>query len=451
MGPSCRSTQEMPRIQCATRRFTTRSGSAGESGQAIVLMVLASVVLFGMAGFVIDVGRLYFTQRHLQATADSAALSAATALPNVSQATTVAQQYSGSAGSLNASGNVPGVTTNVSTKCLTGLPCNPANAVVVHEKTNVSTMFIKIFGLGSVSVDATATAAMGGGTPQPLNLMLVLDRTASMNNSCTEGGTKLQCAKNAVLSFLSQMNPTVDRIGLAVFPPPTSLSNTCSSSQSNLSYDNPSKKTTDPSYPYTVVPLSTDYRTSPSGPLNQNSSLVRTINCLQAPGGHGTSFATAIEKAQAELVADGDSKAQNVIVLLSDGDANYGPVYYDNQPKKPEVSSYRTQPCHQAISSAAAATAAGTWVYAVAYDTNSNNSDPYCYGWTTADQPQTTSTFSGHESPLITGITTMQGIASDPTKFYLDPAPGDLTVTFEQIESSLSLPVLLDNQSTGIN
>ena len=112
---------------------------------------------------------------------------------------------------------------------------------------------------------------------------------------------------------------------------------------------------------------------------------------------------------------------------------------------------YRTQPCQQAINSADAATAAGTWVYAIAYDTNSNSSDPDCYGWTTHDSAQTTTTFSSHELPLITGIATMQGIASDPTKFYLDPQPGDLTVTFNQIYSSFSTPVLIADNTTGVS
>jgi Flp pilus assembly protein TadG len=427
------------------------SGVGREDGQAIVLVVAAMLVLVGISGFVLDVGRLYLAQRQLTGAADNAALSAAGQLPNVAATTATAQQYSASTGGLNGVPNLNGVVTSVSTKCLSGLPCNPANTVVVKEQASVPTLFLGVLGFGSVNISATATAAMGGGTAQPLNIMLVIDRTASMNDSCTAGGTKLQCVKSALLGFLGNLNPSVDKVGLAVFPPPTSVANACSSSQSNLSYDNPSKKTTDPNYPYTVVGLSTDYRTSPTGPLNSSSSLVQTINCLQAPGGHGTSFATAIEKAQAQLVANGQSGAQNAIVLLSDGDANYGPVYYDNPPKSPEVSSYRTQPCQQAISSAHAVAAAGTWVYAVAYDTDSNNSDPDCYGWTTHDAAQTTSTFSSHEQPLITGPATMQQIASDPTKYYLDPSPGALTITFNSILTNLSEPVLVDNASTQVN
>jgi len=415
-----------------------------------VLVALMLIVLVGIVGLVLDVGRLYVAQRQLVGAADNAALAGAMALPDPAATVATAKTYSASDSELNANPHLTGVTTDVTTKCLGGLPCNPANTVVVREHAAVPTAFLKLFGFGSVDVSATATAAMAGGTPVPLNIMLVVDRTASMNNSCTAGGTKLGCAKKAILAFIGDMNPKVDSIGLVVLPPPTSLANACSSSQSSLSYDNPSKKTTNPNYPYAVVPLSNDYRTSPTGPLNSNSNLVKTINCLQAPGGHGSSFATALESAQAQLAASSRPNAQNVMIFLSDGDANYGPVYYDNPPKSPEVSSYRTQPCHQTISSAAAATAADTWVYAIAYDTNSNNSDPDCYGWTRNDPAQTTSTFSSHESPSISGITTMQRVASDSAKFYLDPTPGDLTVTFDQIEQSLSAPVLVDDSATQV-
>jgi Flp pilus assembly protein TadG len=422
-----------------------------ERGQAVVIVALTLAVLVGAAGFTLDVGRLYLVREQLQSAADASALAAASQLPNVTAAVAAAQEYSGSSTGLNAPPHVSGATTSVSTKCLGGLPCNPANAVVVTEQASVPTTFIKVLGFGSVNVTAKATAAMGGGNPTPLNIVIVLDRTASMNNSCTAGGTKLQCAKNAILSFLGQMNPNIDKVALAVFPPPTSVAKACSSSQSDLSYDNPSKKTTNPNYPYVVVPLSSDYRTSPTGPLNSNSSLVKTVNCVQAPGGHGTSFATAVDAAQAELAAGSASKTQNVMIVLSDGDANYGPVYYDNPVKSPEVNPYRTKPCQQAITSANAATGAGTWVYTVAYDTNANNSDPDCYGWTTHDAAQTTTTFSSHEVPLITGIATMSQMASDSSKYYLDPAPGDLTVTFQSIESSLTAPVLVDSNATQVH
>jgi hypothetical protein len=242
------------------------------------------------------------------------------------------------------------------------------------------------------------------------------------------------------------MLPSQDKVGLALLPPPTSTSKACSSSQSDLSYDNPSAKTTDPNYPYVVVGLSTNYRTSDTGPIDSSSSLVSTINCMQAPGGHGSSFATSIDKVQAYLAANHTSGAQDVIIFLSDGLANSGPVYYDNPVKNPEVSPYRTQPCHQAISSAATAGSAGTWIYSIAYDTAGGGN---CNGWTkNVDTAQQTTTFSGTESPTISGISTMQGIANPSTNYYNQPSAGQLTTIFQQIATSLTGPALVDDNRT---
>ncbi len=97
-------------------------------------------------------------------------------------------------------------------------------------------------------------------------------------------------------------------------------------------------------YPYAVVNLTNDFRLSDNSPLNPNSNLVQTVDCIKTGG--STAYATAIDKAQALLNAQGRSDAQDVIIFFTDGEANYGPWYYGNN------SPYRKQPCAQAISSA---------------------------------------------------------------------------------------------------
>ena len=70
-----------------------------ERGQAIVLTVLALVVLLGMAALVLDVGAWFHQKRHLQATADAAALAGAQLLPsNPGGAQTQAVSYGGKNG-----------------------------------------------------------------------------------------------------------------------------------------------------------------------------------------------------------------------------------------------------------------------------------------------------------------------------------------------------------------
>ena len=70
-----------------------------ERGQAIVLMVLALVVLLGMAALVLDVGNWFHTKRRLQATSDAAALAGAQKLPeDPSGAAALAMSYANQKG-----------------------------------------------------------------------------------------------------------------------------------------------------------------------------------------------------------------------------------------------------------------------------------------------------------------------------------------------------------------
>ncbi len=302
------------------------------------------------------------------------------------------------------------------------------NAIVVQQQASVPMFFLKVIGIDSVDIKARSTAAMNGGTPMPLDIMIVLDRTGSMCQPCS----KMTNARDGVLAFLSAMNPQIDKIGLAVFPPATSAGAACTSPPTS-SYD-------DPSHPYVVVPLSSDFRTSPTGPLNASSQLVQTTNCLSAGG--ITSYATALDQAQNELSTTGRSYAQDVIVFFTDGEANYGPTYYGN------TSSYRTRPCGQAIGSSSAMQSAGTWIYGIVYDTNQSTR---CKGWkatpaSCAGAPA--QAFTCDESPTITAYNAVQQIVADPTRFFYQPIPGDLTTIFERIAVDLSGPRLVDDDVT---
>src|SRR5262249_35798634 len=146
---------------------------------------------------------------------------------------------------------------------------------------------------------ASSAAVMSGGFPPPLDVMILIDRTGSMGQSCTAGGTKLDCARNGIKAFLGAMLPSVDRIGLAVYPPATG-----NSSESQRCSIASSKPYDDASYSYVVTNpnLSGDFRTSDTGPLNPNSQIVQLLNdpnCLKAQG--NTAFAAAYNSAGAVL------------------------------------------------------------------------------------------------------------------------------------------------------
>jgi len=430
-------------------RSTTLLRQDDESGQAIVMLAVTLVVLLGAAALVIDVGKAYVVKRHLQASVDAAALAGAQSLPDPTAAVAAAQAYSGAAGAKNDEPRLPGVTVSAVAKCLSTTPCSPVNALVVDETTTSPTIFARVLGINSFTIHARATALMSAGQPAPSHIMVVVDRTGSMNNSCSAGGTKMTCLRDGIKAFLSGMDPAYNKVGLIAFPPGTG--NPCTFSPKTT--DGP---TTDyDAHPngYVVVPLSNDYKTSVTSPLNTSSQLVSTVNCIKAGG--TTATAAAIDKAQQTLAANHDPKAQDVIIFLTDGESNYGACTDTNgdQVCENNSSAYRSQPCHQAVSSAGAAKAAGTWVYAIAYDAT----NLVCSGWKstgTGSDGQSCNKKNGYqfrcnEIPSITAVQTLQSMATDSTKFFNQPNPGDLTTAFQTIAEDLTGPRLVDDDYTG--
>jgi Putative Flp pilus-assembly TadE/G-like len=146
-------------------------------GQVVVLFAIALTALLGGAAFTIDVGRAYFAQRSLQASADASALAAAQGLPDTQQAIALGDAYGGEAGGRNAAANVPNVDAVVTPECL-GSPCPSTNAVLVAEHTQVNTIFGRVIGVDSMGVSVKATACAGPG------VAYLIDNNAS---SCSSG------------------------------------------------------------------------------------------------------------------------------------------------------------------------------------------------------------------------------------------------------------------------
>jgi hypothetical protein len=164
-----------------------------------------------------------------------------------------------------------------------------------------------------------------------------------------------------------------------------------------------------------IAPLSHDYKNK-DGTLNTSSNLVSTVNCVQ--GGGSTAYANAIDAAQQELNKDGRAGVPDIIVLLSDGAANTGPSYYST------TSPYRTQPCHQGVTSAGNAKGAGTTIYTI--------------GYALGDDTGGCTSYTGQaEKPAITVYQAMTNMASDPTDFYNQPTPGQLNTIYTQVASDL--------------
>jgi hypothetical protein len=227
---------------------------------------------------------------------------------------------------------------------------------------------------------------------------------------------------------------------------------------------------------YQVVPLTSNYRSSDSpasgtDPLTiansgvdaNNPSIVNAIGgnsyfgggsctgtyvCAQYttaghPGCVSTYFAGALFTAQAYLAANARPNATNVIILLSDGDANggmmgAGSTHLTGNGNYPDSS----RQCRQAIDVATAAKAAGTKVYTVGYGVSSGG----C------------ATDTG-----LSACSTLRSIASADSKFFVDTSSvkcagatsvtmngktNSLSAIFTAIAGDLTLPRLVPNNIT---
>lgn len=376
---------------------------------------MVCVLLF--AGLVIDLGQAYRTRVQLQASADAAALAGAARFPDSGLAASTAYQYSAEPTGKNAIPGVPGVDVDVATTCSKSLPsCPGSNTVVVDETAHVPTSFLRLVGVDDIPIKVHATACSPCNAV-PLDVMFVLDRTGSMcqdsNGNDDPGCTDLTNARDGMMAFLREMDSSIDRVGLDVFPPARSISRRCSTASSSA-YNSRSSQ-------YVVVPLSTDYKQpGTTGAINTASDLVSTINCIK--GGGGTAYATAIDEARQELDANGRPDAWKVIILLTDGAANTGPSYY------PTSSPYRTAPCHQGIASAGQAKAEKFLVYAIGYDLNATvNGTNVCQNGVNGRD----------ETPTITTHEALTQIA-DPGAFYDHPSATDLSGVFVRISTDIA-------------
>jgi Flp pilus assembly protein TadG len=399
-------TRGWPKMKREIKSFAGRL-RRDESGAVVILVAIGLVAILGLGALAIDVSRIVYAQRALQATTDLAAQAGATEIYNgagISATTTVTSYYNAKSGyyevqrglnvtSVSATmeavnGNKPGgcPTTTAQLQyypaCTTSSPngtsaggcanSSGCNAILVTQQAKVSLMLGEIFKMGQVTLSASALAVGKGGALPPLNIMIVLDNTASMSNtheagaSCggmggSSGPTKLDCALAGVQTMLAELWPTNDQVGLIVFPPVQtstagnnadcsastqiqiepycSIGGACSSSTPASTYQivsstnnyrssNTSTSLTTPNTTSTLINATCQANMSVS--QNGVSSTCGTCAGLYAPGGEGTYFAGAINAAQTALVASDDTgicatqTCQNVIIVLSDGGAGNG-------------------------------------------------------------------------------------------------------------------------------
>jgi Flp pilus assembly protein TadG len=177
-----------------------RSGLSDESGQALVLVAVAMAVILGLAGIVVDVGQLHYTQSRLQAAADAAAVSGALEIAYCGGTSNCALLQAAAQKALAENG-LAGST--LVTQCATGTgsgltltvnngPCNSAsdpnygntNYVEALVSEPQPTYFIRILGITSTTLTARAEATIG-------NLPFCVDTLGSSGTTFQNNGGTL--------------------------------------------------------------------------------------------------------------------------------------------------------------------------------------------------------------------------------------------------------------------
>jgi hypothetical protein len=317
------------------------------------------------------------------------------------------------------------------------------NAIRVDEHAVVPSTFAKVLGVDQFDIHASAVACQPCGTAEH-DIMVVLDRTGSMCDNpdkATAGCYDLNNAKDGIRTLLRAMDPAQDRIGLVAFPPlPDQSSNPCDAPASPP-YDSPVRK-------YLADGLGSDWKLG-NGSLNPASGLVvhttdgGESSCVQ--NGGTTSYSLALDAASRELQANGRSEAQRIIVFMTDGEANIGPVWTCSALPAAEQAGCtdmpadgieNTKPCQAAINTATTIKSENVLLYTIGYALQ--DSGAYCASGqgTAADHWRgDQSVASEREQPLITPQETLTSVAS-PGNAYA--TAGDLDRTFAAIAADIS-------------
>ncbi len=194
-----------------------------QQGQALVWITMALTAIMGMGGLVVDLGHAYVVRGQLQNYANAAALAAAGDVYNTSStddANAIATAYGTGSTGENYNSSLGTITQTITPKCLTillpsGSTCpsgSPANALQVTEKDTLNTFFMRVLGIKTITVTATATASMQG-MAEPWNVAIILDDTGSMltsDTNCVVGGktlTEFACATEGIQAMLAATDP----------------------------------------------------------------------------------------------------------------------------------------------------------------------------------------------------------------------------------------------------
>jgi Flp pilus assembly protein TadG len=255
-----------------------RTRKKPSKGMAVLVTSVAMVFIIPAVGLSIDAGMLYAVKAKLSAASDAASLAAARSL---SVGLTIDDQRANAVATAERffQANFPTGymgTTNSSVSVVVDESVMKVRTVLSTASADAPSYFMKFLGFG-----ATTVRAQGKASRRDVNVMLVLDRSGSMENAGA-------CAplKAAAKGFVNQFASGRDKIGLVTF-----------GITYRLDFD-----------------LASDYKT------RSGTNVITQLDNLVCAG--GTNSATPFHLAYEQLTAITEPGALNVILFFTDGEPN---------------------------------------------------------------------------------------------------------------------------------
>jgi hypothetical protein len=433
----------------------------------MILFVLVSALLMGLAAIVIDVGVLRRTGAELASAVDAGAFAGGAQLPanaaNAAAITASAVSYINSndpgagatstwvsyvclVGDRNIDGLPdissdipavcdPGAPTNAVTmsppwKCAAGIcstPCNPlvgsnkCNVIVVSGAQTSQYTFGRVVGVNSGSTgtiqSAACRGACGGSPSVPVDAVLVMDRTSSMS------GANTTAAKAAADSIRTLYNPASQWLGLGTLGPSKAAGGCATAPDAALgSVSLPASlsRWIPVALSGTGAPVNEDYTSS-------TSAVAKGISCY-TNSSTGTDLSDPVTMAQYELTNYGRAGVSKGIILETDGQPNASFAGGTNF-------------CAQSDAAATTAKNAGIEIFTIGFGLDpASGGDPACPDTSGPWKGKTATQLLASMSTQPTlGTTTCTAIENtDGDHFFCEPKSGDLSAVFKTVATTFA-------------
>ncbi len=296
-------------------------------GQVLPVIALLLVVLLGMIGLGVDIGRIYMEKAQLSRAVDAAALAGTVELPDTALAETEARDY--------LAYNMPRATFQTPDIDV------PNQKVTIRATSRVNTIFLRVLGISHFDVEGEAQAGASslGDADLPLDVTVLLDDTGTMRSGCSLTQVTTPSAsqaspvcpigltRNAAKDFLNVLAqsgslPVSTNVGFLSF-------RACYAS-TNI---NPRNEPNTAAAPWNslrgCVKFSDTIALS-----NSVATISSRIDTMRGAGGYpGTNLCLGFAQANLNIFGAGSrADARKVLVILTDGENRYSDFAEQNNP-----------------------------------------------------------------------------------------------------------------------